>query len=122
MSASPDRQRALARLEAEQAVVAAREGEVRAWVQRVPVEQLRAAVAGAPNWTLLPSDANFVLAVPAPGSTDSATALDQRLRLRGVAGRLLTALPGIGDAMRITIGPWEMMEPVVAALTEGPAR
>lgn len=94
------------------------------WVQARVAETLanrarfEAAVADSSTWTLLPSAANFVLAVPTPGSTDTAAALDQRLRAGGVAGRLLTALPGIGDAMRMTIGPWEMMEPVVAAMTE----
>ena len=98
------------------------------WVRERVAETLgirarfEAAVAGSTEWSLLPSTANFVLAVPTAGSADTATALDHRLRRRGVAGRLLTALPGIGDAMRITIGPWEMMAPVIAALIEGPAQ
>lgn len=98
------------------------------WVRERVAETLAirarfvAAVAGSATWSLLPSTANFVLAVATPGSGDSAQALDQRLRARGVAGRLLTGLPGIGDALRITIGPWEMMEPVLAALAGEPAR
>lgn len=52
MSPSPHRQRALAHLEVEEAVVAADEGRVRAWVQRVPPEQLQEAVANAPQGPL----------------------------------------------------------------------
>ncbi len=52
MSASTDRQRALAHLEAEEVAVAGHEGRVRAWVQRVPPEQLRASVVGAPGGPL----------------------------------------------------------------------
>jgi hypothetical protein len=53
-----------------------------------------------------------VLARPAPGSRDSVAALDARLRRHGIAGRRIDGLPW-GSAMRLTIGPWEMMAPVV---------
>jgi histidinol-phosphate aminotransferase len=76
-------------------------------------------VARTVHWELLPSAANFVLARPAPGSPDTAAALDARLRARGVAGRLFPALPGIGDAIRFTIGPWAMIAPVVAEMARG---
>ncbi len=81
--------------------------------------RFEAAVAAIPGWDLLPSQANFVLARPAPGAPDSAMALDARLRANGVAGRFFPALPGIGDAIRFTIGPWEMLTPVLEAMTQG---
>jgi len=42
--------------------------------------------------------------------------LSERLRRLGVGVRALPALPGIGDAVRIGIGPWDMMERCLAAL------
>ena len=53
----------------------------------------------------LPSAANFLL-VP----ITEATAVARRMRERGVAVRPYPGLPNIGDALRITIGPWPMME------------
>jgi histidinol-phosphate aminotransferase len=53
----------------------------------------------------LPSDANFVL-VPVP----DALAADTRLRELGIAVRPFVGLPKIGDALRISVGPWEMLE------------
>jgi histidinol-phosphate/aromatic aminotransferase/cobyric acid decarboxylase-like protein len=59
----------------------------------------------------LPSSANFVL-FPVP----DALALTKDLRALGVAVRPFTKLPQIGDALRISIGPWEMMEAALSAL------
>ena len=61
----------------------------------------------------LPSDSNFVL-VP----TSDALALDRGLRERGIAVRPFVSLPGIGDALRISIGPWELLEKGVDSLRE----
>ncbi|MGH7717612.1 MAG: histidinol dehydrogenase, partial [Gemmatimonadaceae bacterium] len=61
----------------------------------------------------LPSDANFLL-VPVSG----AAALTARMRAAGVAVRPFTALPGIGDAVRITVGPWPMMRAALTTLQE----
>ena len=61
----------------------------------------------------LPSAANFVL-VP----VEDALEIGRRLRERGVAVRPFTALPTIGDALRITVGPWPMMETLIANLRE----
>lgn len=61
----------------------------------------------------LPSDANFVL-VPVP----DAIAADKGMRERGIAVRPFTKLPRTGDALRISIGPWEMMEKCMVALGE----
>ena len=59
----------------------------------------------------LSSAANFLL-VPYPG----AAAISHQMRDRGVAVRPYIALPGIGDAIRITIGPWPLMELAIEAL------
>jgi histidinol-phosphate aminotransferase len=57
------------------------------------------------------SRANFVL-VPVSDSRETAA----RLARQGVAVRQLEKLGGIGDALRISIGPWPMMEDCLAAL------
>jgi histidinol-phosphate aminotransferase len=59
----------------------------------------------------LPSAANFVL-VPVP----NAAAVAQAMRASGVAVRPFAGLPGVGDALRIAVGPWEMMEACLTAL------
>jgi histidinol-phosphate aminotransferase len=62
----------------------------------------------------LPSDANFLL-VPvsaAPGAVE----LARRMRAGGVAVRALAALPIVGDALRISVGPLAAIDRVVEAL------
>lgn len=71
-------------------------------------EELRAR--GLPP---LPSQANFLLVPVAPAG---AVQVNEALREGGVATRPFPDLPGIGDALRITIGPWEMMESFLEAL------
>ena len=61
----------------------------------------------------LRSQANFVL-LP----IERAERLAARMRERGVAVRPFPQLAGIGDALRITVGPWTMMEECLAALDE----
>ena len=61
----------------------------------------------------LASEANFVL-VP----VSDAPRIDRSLRDRGVAVRPFSALPRIGDALRISVGPWEMLETCLRALAE----
>jgi histidinol-phosphate aminotransferase len=75
-----------------------------------PVAALRAL-----GLSPLASASNFVF-VPVP----DAAALAARLRARGVAVRPFTGLARIGDGLRITIGPWTMMEAALAALAEAP--
>ena len=64
----------------------------------------------------LPSAANFLL-VPIA----NAALVAQRMRERGIAVRPYPGLPGIGDALRITIGPWALMELALDALLEARA-
>lgn len=90
----------------------------REWVQARVVEAcaLRARfVAALVTMGLAPSPsaANFVL-VPVASAAASSAALHRA----GVAVRGFAALPGIGDALRITIGPWPMLEACLAALQE----
>lgn len=59
----------------------------------------------------LPSVANFLL-VPTPKAFDIAAAT----RKAGIAVRPFRALPGIGDAFRITAAPWPVMERALAAI------
>ncbi len=61
----------------------------------------------------LPSAANFLL-VPVPDAAFTAS----RLRARGVAVRPFVDLPSIGDALRISVGPWEMMQRFLDAFDE----
>ena len=61
----------------------------------------------------LPSSANF-LCIPVPDSA----ALGRALLEEGIKVRVLRALPGIGDAIRVGVGPWEAMETLLSALRE----
>lgn len=70
-----------------------------------------AAALRALGFSPLPSAANFLL-VPAP----NAAAIAASLRSRGIAVRPFSNLPRIGDAFRITAGPWPIMERVLDAL------
>jgi histidinol-phosphate/aromatic aminotransferase/cobyric acid decarboxylase-like protein len=58
-----------------------------------------------------PSAANFVL-VP----VEDAVRIAQLMRRQGIAVRPYPALRGIGDAIRITIAPWPVMERALDAL------
>jgi histidinol-phosphate aminotransferase len=59
----------------------------------------------------LPSAANFLF-VPTP----RATTLDRTLWSKGVGVRLYRGLTGIGDAIRMTVGPWNLMAVLVRGL------
>lgn len=63
----------------------------------------------------LPSEANF-LCCPTPG----ARALARRLAEHGIGVRLFTDLPHLGDAIRITVGPWHSMQLLLDALAQMP--
>lgn len=59
----------------------------------------------------LESSANFVLIL-----VEDCMATSRRLERAGVRVRALPGLSGIGDAIRVAIGPWEMMEQCLDAL------
>ncbi len=61
----------------------------------------------------LPSRANFVL-LPVPDAARVAVGLQER----GIAVRAFRDLAGIGDAIRIGVGPWELLERCLLALQE----
>ncbi|HEY7876665.1 MAG TPA: histidinol-phosphate transaminase [Gemmatimonadaceae bacterium] len=102
---------------AERAALAALEKDLD-WVRarideaRVNRESFRAALHEI-GLGPLHSASNFVLA-PVP----HAVAVARRMREAGVAVRPFPALRGIGDAVRITIGPWSLMEAARDALAE----
>ena len=106
----PAERAAIAALDEDHEWVRARITEVRA--NRARLAQSLAGLGLAP----LPSDANFVL-VPVRDASELARTL-RRPDGSGVAVRPFVSLPAIGDAIRITIGPWPMMEAAVAALEE----
>jgi histidinol-phosphate aminotransferase len=105
--AAPSERAAAAVLRADAAWVARRVALVRR--DRARLGAALVALGLAP----LPSHANFVL-VP----VRDATTLAQRLEAAGVRVRALTALPGIGDAIRITVAPWRELRRLLAALAE----
>ena len=75
-------------------------------------ERLRVDLA-ALGLRTLPSAANF-LCIPVPDSA----ALGRALLGKGIKVRTLRALPGIGDAIRVGVGPLEHMERLLSALRE----
>lgn len=86
------------------------------WVRERAAEAVRmrerfADALRAAGFAPLPSAANFVL-VPVADAGAAAAAL----RARGIAVRAFAALPGVGDALRITVAPWPLLERVLAAL------
>ncbi|HEX8537616.1 MAG TPA: aminotransferase class I/II-fold pyridoxal phosphate-dependent enzyme, partial [Cystobacter sp.] len=63
--------------------------------------------------TCLPTEANFVM-VKLRGALEVA----ERMRARDVNVRAFAGLPGIGDALRIGCGPWDVIQTALDALRE----
>ncbi len=63
----------------------------------------------------IPSEANFLLI---PTDPAGAVEVNNALRDRGVAGRPFRGLSEIGDALRVTVGPWGMMQRFLNALDQ----
>ena len=59
------------------------------------------------------SGANFLL-IPVSGSRE----IEARLRAQSIAVRAFQGLSGIGDALRVTVGPWQTMERFIDTLSE----
>jgi histidinol-phosphate aminotransferase len=88
----------------------------REWMADIALEvrELRprfAAELRAIGLAPLPSQANF-LCVP----VNDARAIAGKLLTQGIAIRPLVGVPGIGDALRIGLGPWPMLERVINGL------
>jgi histidinol-phosphate aminotransferase len=98
---------AIAALTLDRAWVQARVDEVRTLRERF-IADLRSR-----GFEPLPSQANFVL-VPTP----NAEAVAARMRAHGVSVRAFPSLPGLGDAVRISIGPAPMLDECLRALME----
>jgi histidinol-phosphate/aromatic aminotransferase/cobyric acid decarboxylase-like protein len=62
----------------------------------------------------LTSAANFIL-ILLPAGRD-AVAVNNELRKYGVSTRPFSGLPALGECLRVTIGPWQMMEKFLNAL------
>ena len=102
---------------AERAAAAALREDV-AWMREAAAQAVVnrdrfADVLRANGMPPLASAANFLL-VPLA----DAARVAQHMRDRGVAVRPYPGLPGIGDALRITIGPWPIMELALDALLD----
>jgi histidinol-phosphate aminotransferase len=65
------------------------------------------------GFTPMESGANFLL-IPVAEARE----IESRLRDRGIAVRAFERLNGIGDALRVTVGPWPVMEEFLEALAE----
>jgi len=117
----------LGRLAAEAAAAALRDED--GWMAAVIAETLTnrdrlAAALAERGLEPLESRANFLLLAAPSGSAHEDTVA---LRAAGVAVRPFTGIPEIGEGLRVTVGPWPMMETFLAALdhvrsTVGPGR
>jgi histidinol-phosphate/aromatic aminotransferase/cobyric acid decarboxylase-like protein len=101
---------ALAALTVDRGWVREKAAEVMALRERFGTELLRR------GFEPLASEGNFLL-VP----VREAEAMAARMRERGVSVRAFPQLPSVGDALRITIGPWPMLEACLRALEEARA-
>ena len=63
----------------------------------------------------LDSSANFLL-IPAPTGSARTDAL--AFRKRGIAVRPFPSMPDLGDGLRVTVGPWPLMEAFLSVLDE----
>jgi len=85
-------------------------------VQHTKANRTRlAAVLTSNGLEVMQSFGNFLL-IRLP-ETFTALGTNAALRTRGVAVRPFPQLPHAGECIRVTIGPWEMMERFVAAFT-----
>jgi histidinol-phosphate aminotransferase len=99
----------------ERAAAAALREDV-AWMQRLAAQAVEnrdrfAAELRANGFNPFPSDANFLL-VPVA----NAARVGEVMRVNGVAVRPYPGLRGIGDTLRITVGPWPLMVRVLEEL------
>ncbi|MDZ7778690.1 MAG: aminotransferase class I/II-fold pyridoxal phosphate-dependent enzyme [Gemmatimonadota bacterium] len=106
----------VARLTAEAVAAAVRDEE--GWMAgiveeaRTNRERLHAELASR-GLDPVPSQANFIL-FPAPSG--AATKDVRALRQHGIGVRPFTGIAGMGEGLRVTIGPWRLMERFLDAL------
>jgi histidinol-phosphate aminotransferase len=106
----------VSRLAAELAAIAVRDED--RWVARTTEECLEnrwrlSEALDERELTQLPSSANFILfATPSGGASHDAAAL----RDAGVQVRPFSDIPDLGDGLRVTVGPWPLMERFLEAL------
>lgn len=90
------------------------------WITRVADECLKnrwrlAEALDDREVAQLPSSANFILiAAPSGSASEDASAL----RELGVQVRPFKDVPDLGDALRVSVGPWPLMERFLEALDE----
>ncbi|MFH1766435.1 MAG: histidinol-phosphate transaminase [Gemmatimonadota bacterium] len=104
---------------AERAAVAALEDNS-GWAQRIRRETIenRERLTGELKLRglhALPSQGNFLLI---PVDPANAVEVNRALQARGVAGRPFPRLPELGETLRITIGPWDLMERFLQVLDQ----
>ncbi len=98
------------------AVLAARDWVSARAADAVASRERLAAALGALGLHTFPSATNFLLVALPPGA--DAAEWNRQLRARGVAVRPFPALPAAGECVRITVGPWPMMERALVALED----
>ncbi|HUG39630.1 MAG TPA: histidinol dehydrogenase [Longimicrobiales bacterium] len=107
---------------AEKAAIAAlRDG--RSWVEDVVARTVasREGLAGSlrgRGLRVLPGAANFLLVGPADPAAGWAAAVKAALAGRGIGVRAFEAIPGFGDAIRVTVGPDALMRRFLGALDD----
>jgi histidinol-phosphate aminotransferase len=104
---------------AERAAVAALEDRS-GWAERIRKETIEnrerlAKELRSRGLHALPSQANFLLIPVEPAN---AVEVSRALQDRGVACRPFPNLQDVGDALRVTIGPWDLMERFLRALDQ----
>jgi histidinol-phosphate aminotransferase len=104
---------------AERAALAALEQDT-AWVEEVAQESRVArdrfanGLRNRRGVTVWPSEGNFVFLQV----SDRAADITERFRAAGIAVRAFSGLTGIGDAVRIGVGPWPQMARVLGVAQE----
>ena len=81
---------------------------------RVLRTRLANALRGRVGVRVWPSEGNFIFLEVA----DSASAIAERFRARGIGVRAFSGLTGIGEALRIGLAPWPELERVLAVANE----
>lgn len=90
------------------------------WVRETAAEaravraRLADALRGRVGLKVWPSEGNFLFVEVA----DSAAAIAEQFRARGIGVRAFSGLTGIGEAVRIGLAPWPELERVLAVANE----